>query len=199
LTGKNLGPSAPTPGMFAFNNVLETTVAGVQVTFDGIAAPLLSVSAREIDCITPFELKGRITTAQVHYNGVASNPVQVPVARIALNLLAVLNDDFTPNSASNPAKPGSTITLYLSGAGDTNPPSQDGTINPAPPYFAAVPITVNNGDYLVTWSGAAPGLAAGIVQVNFIAPQKSDPAAYTQAGETQPDYGNVVYFNVSIR
>jgi uncharacterized protein (TIGR03437 family) len=199
LTGRNLGPSASTPGTLAFNNVLETTVAGVQVTFDGIAAPLLSVSATEIDCISPFELKRPTTTVQVRYNNVASNPVQVPVAHIALNLLAVLNDDFTPNSPANPARPGSTITLYLSGVGDTNPPGQDGTLNPPPPYSAAVPITVNNGDYLVTFSGAAPGLAAGIIQVNFIAPQQSDPNAYAQAGQPQLNYANVVYFSLAIQ
>jgi uncharacterized protein (TIGR03437 family) len=172
LLGKNLGPATLTPGIVNAG-FLATTVAGVQVTFDGIPRPLLSVSAGEIDLVAPFELAGAsTTTVQVLYNGAKSNAVQVAVSAHALQVLGVFNGDFFPNSASNPAKPGSPICLYLSGVGQTNPPSQDGQVNTVPPTAMPMPVTINTGQ-LVTFAGTAPGLAAGIFQVNFIAPQQT--------------------------
>jgi len=67
------------------------------------------------------------------------------------------------------------MTIYLSGAGNTNPPSQDGQVNRLPAAAPATPVTLRFIDdtYTVTFAGAAPGLVAGILQVNFIAPQAS--------------------------
>jgi uncharacterized protein (TIGR03437 family) len=181
ILGGNMGPAAATPGTIV-SGVLARTVAGVQVTFDGVAAPLLWVSAQEIGLVTPFELATRsATTIQVEYNGVKSNAVQVAVNATDVQILAILNEDSTPNSASNPAKAGSVMTLYLAGAGPTNPPSPDGQINAAPFASPALPFQVawliNNPDNStilpVTFAGAAPGLAAGIFQVNFVAPRQS--------------------------
>src|SRR5260370_41544960 len=115
------------------SGVLANNVAGVQVCFDGVAAPLLSVSAKEIDLVAPFGLANKsATTIQVQYNDVKSNAVQVAVTGIALQLLEVLNADGSVNSASNPAAAGSAMALYLSGVGQTDPPSQDGQVNAAP-------------------------------------------------------------------
>jgi uncharacterized protein (TIGR03437 family) len=180
ILGKKMGPATSTPGMIQ-SGVLATNVAGVQVTFDGVAVPLLSVSAQEIDLIVPFELTNSTTTIQVLYNGVKSNPVQVAVTGAVLEILGVFNQDFSPNSASDPAQAGSVIMLYLAGAGQTNPPSQDGQINAAPLAALATPVQIEwvGSDFNnptippITFSGAAPGLAAGIFQVNFIAPQES--------------------------
>ena len=52
ILGKQMGPASATPGVIQ-SGVLATTVAGVQVTFDGVAVPLLSVSAQDIDLIAP--------------------------------------------------------------------------------------------------------------------------------------------------
>jgi uncharacterized protein (TIGR03437 family) len=145
------------------------------VTFDGTAVPLLSVSAQEIDLVAPFELAAKSTTTmQVQYNGVPSNVVQVGVTSTAAEVLGVYNADFSANSASNPAQAGSVMSLYLAGAGQTNPPSQDGHINTAPLAAPSGSISITGLDNLpVTFAGAAPGLAAGIFQVNFVAPQQS--------------------------
>jgi uncharacterized protein (TIGR03437 family) len=178
VLGSQMGPATSTPGTIV-SGVLATTVAGVQVTFDGVAVPLLSVSAQEIDLVAPFELAGKsATTVAVQYNGVQSNAVQVAVIPTSVQILGVYNGDFTPNSASNPAEPGSIMIFYFAGAGQTSPASLDGQVNAAP--FAAFPTPVqinapeNNPTYLpVSYAGAAPGLAAGIFQVNFTAPQQS--------------------------
>jgi uncharacterized protein (TIGR03437 family) len=175
LSGKNLGPAAATSGVVSAG-FISTNVAGVLVTFDGIAAPLLTLSAGQIECIAPFKIAGdSATTVQVQNNGVKSNTVEIPVVATAVEVLNVLNEDFTTNSAANPAKAGSIITLYISGAGQTNPPSQDGQLNSSPPAHPGTPVTVGfeNTPYTVTFAAAAAGLAAGVVQVNFVAPQQS--------------------------
>jgi uncharacterized protein (TIGR03437 family) len=191
ILGKNMGPAKATPGIIN-GGVLATTVAGVEVTFDGVAVPLLAVSATEIDLMAPFELAGKTaTTVQVQYNGGKSNPVQVAVAGpirfagvvsgIPLQVLDVLNEDLTVNSASNPARAGSVMTLYVSGAGQTVPPSQDGQVNSFPPAAAPEPVQIgplganpnNPANVTITFAGAAPGLVAGIFQINFVAPQQS--------------------------
>jgi hypothetical protein len=69
----------------------------------------------------------------------------------------------------------------MSGAGNSVPASQNGQINaaplPGPP--GTVQVALPGGDFLhlvlapVTFAGAAAGLAAGIFQVNFVAPQES--------------------------
>ena len=65
--------------------------------------------------------------------------------------------------------------------GASNPPSQDGQINAAPLAALAAPIQLrwaggdfNNPTILpITFATSAPSLAAGIFQVNFIAPEES--------------------------
>ncbi len=185
IRGKNLGPAKMTAGIIN-GGVLATTVEGVEVTFDGTAVPLLSVSAGEIDLVAPFALAGKAaTTVQVQYQGVKSNQVQVGIAQpvrfvgvlsgVPVQVLGVFNEDFTINSASNPAQAGSVIQLYVSGIGQTDPPSQDGQVNGFPPAALPAPVRMATGgnDLAVTYAGAAPGLAAGIFQINFAAPAES--------------------------
>jgi uncharacterized protein (TIGR03437 family) len=113
-----------------------------------------------------------MTTIQVSYNNAKSNALAVPVYSSSPEVLAVLNPDFTANSPSNPAPAGSIMTLYITGAGQTNPPSVDGEIytNPLPLPVGAVTLNDDGTALPVTYSAAAYGLAAGILQVNFQAP-----------------------------
>lgn len=195
IAGKRMGPPSPTPGIVA-NNAVTTSVAGVQVTFDGAPAPLLSVSSSEILCVAPFALSGRHSTSvQVQYNGAQSNALLAHVIPAALEVLGVFNEDFTPNSASNPAAAGSNMTIYLSGAGNSNPPAQDGQVNSLPPAAPATPVTLRFIDdtYTVTFVGAAPGLVAGILQVNFIAPQANASNVNVNAS------GGLTYFPLYVK
>ncbi len=205
ILGKNMGPAASTPGVIK-SGFLATSVAGVQVTFDGTAVPLLSVSDREIDLVTPFALNNKsVTTMQVQYNGVPSNPVQVAVNGADVQILGVFNEDFSVNSASNPAQAGSIMSLYVAGAGQIIPPGQDGQVNRPPLPVAAIPVRIEwVGDNLnptvlpVTFIGAAPGLAAGILQVNFVAPQQSLMTLNLILGDTNVEY-QTTQFNVAVK
>jgi uncharacterized protein (TIGR03437 family) len=201
ILGKQMGPASGAPGVIQ-SGALATTVAGVQVTFDGVAVPLLSVSAQEIDLIAPFELATKSTTTiQVQYNGVKSNPVQVAVTGVVLQILGVFNEDFSVNTPTNPAQAGSVMILYVSGAGQTNPPSRTGQVNTAPPAAPGTPLQIkwfssdfkNTATPPIAFAGSAPGLAAGILQINFIAPQQSLMDAYLYMGNIS------ARFNISVQ
>jgi len=102
---------------------------------------------------------------------------------------AVVNQDATINSSSNPAPMGSTISIYGTGQGQVSPAVPDGTAAPGPPNLAstvAVPTTsaatclnsqpsmcvaigsIGFGD--VKYSGLAPGYI-GLWQINVVVPQ----------------------------
>ncbi len=174
LSGRNIGPNVSMPGVIS-GGVLTTQAAGVEVTFDGIAVPLLSVSSTEIACIVPYAIAGRSTTTmQVTYNGVSSNAVLVPLQTTAPEVLGVFNQDFTANSKTNPAQAGSVVPIYVTGAGQTVPASTDGEIytNPLPVPAATITVGDSSGPLTVSFAAAAYGLADGILQVNFQLPSQ---------------------------
>jgi uncharacterized protein (TIGR03437 family) len=213
ILGKNIGPATATAGVIN-GGVLATSVAGVEVSFDGIPRALLSVSAQEIDLVAPFELAGKTaTTVQVKYNGAASNAVKVLVANtvsaslgilsgLPMQVLGVFNSDFTANSASNPATAGSVVSIYVAGIGQSVPSSQDGEINHAPladlPGPAQIQLfgeIVNATPLAVTFAGAAPGVSAGIFQINFVAPRQIQPGVMVSVS-----VGNsAVTFNLAVK
>lgn len=202
ILGQQMGPVATTSRTIT-SGVLANNVAGVQVTFDGVAVPLVAVSAQVILLVAPFELASKsVTTVQVQYNGGQSNAVQVAVTPLAVQILGVFNEDFSLNSAANPAQAGSDVILYLAGAGQTNPPSQDGQVNVPPLAAPGMPITIvwfapDSGlaaQLATTFAGSAPGLAAGILQVNFAAPTGSLSNVYVVVGGVR-----TAQFNISVQ
>jgi uncharacterized protein (TIGR03437 family) len=201
ILGKNLGPVTAASGLIQ-SGVLASGVGGVQVTFGGVAAPILFAGAREIDVIAPFELAGASrTTVQVQYNGQKSNPVAIAVSQSQPQILGVFNLDFTPNSPSNPAAAGSTVVLYVSGLGPSNPSIQDGQINVAPLAAPAQPLEISNlfgsGQTPIIFAGAALGLAAGIFQINFTAPQQTATMELFASNGNQT--GGITLFSVYVQ
>jgi uncharacterized protein (TIGR03437 family) len=59
------------------------------------------------------------------------------------------------------------------------------------------------GDLPVTYAGSAPGMAAGILQVNFVAPASADPQYCCELSIVVGKYGeggmNVLYFTPAIQ
>jgi uncharacterized protein (TIGR03437 family) len=116
---------------------LSTNLAGVQVSFDGRPAFVVTVFPGKIVCIAPVELAGQASTqVQVIVNGALSNVLRVGVTATSLGLLSLdgsgaglanaRNADGSLNSATNPAPQGSVVTVFLTGVGVTNPPEVDG-------------------------------------------------------------------------
>ena len=78
------------------------------------------------------------------------------------------------NSASNGAVPGSVVSIFATGEGQTNPPGIDGSINaptlPVPAPLLPVTAQIAGQPAQVTYYGAAPGELAGVLQVNAVVP-----------------------------
>ena len=176
LIGRGIGPVNPADASAAPGHVLPG-IAGVQVTFNGIAAELVSVQANQIVCFVPFALDGAVSAnVQVAYAGLVSNLYSIPVVPQNIDIVAVANPDGSLNSESNPAPVDSVVAIYLTGVGQTNPPSTDGALNTVPFLSPrrAPPITVNGAPEQPVFLGAAVGQVAGVMQVNLFVP---DPGA----------------------
>jgi uncharacterized protein (TIGR03437 family) len=190
--GVDLGPAELVRGAFDAGGKLPTTLAEVQITFDGVAAPLLYVSAGQAGPIVPYSVAGKSSTVmQVTYRGRKTNTVTLPVADSSPGLFAVsgrgqtaaLNQDWSVNSAGNPAARDTIIMLYATGEGQTRPPGVDGKRADADFPEPILPVSVTIGGVEardVLYAGAAPGMVAGAMQVNVRVP------ATAPAGDTVP-------------
>jgi uncharacterized protein (TIGR03437 family) len=178
LVGSGLGPGAgvsadPTPTVR-----YPTSLAGVRVLVDNTPAPLLYVQASQINAVVPYSIApGKTVDVTAEYEGRVLT-ARVDAVRAEFSLFtadtsgsgqaAALNEDGTLNSPSNPARRGSIIVLYGTGAGVTIPPSADGALAPVvSPDALPKPvgqIVVPPG--VVVYAGAAPGLVNGVTQIN---------------------------------
>jgi uncharacterized protein (TIGR03437 family) len=185
IFGTALGPQTPATFVLpAAGGSIATTLAGTEVLFDGTAVPILYTSSTQVNALAPFELAGKASTVvSVTYNGNTSSnefPVEAAIPGLfTANATgkgegAILNQDGSVNSASKPAAAGSVIQLFGTGAGLTDPASVDGTLNPIPPPLGALvattTATVGGESAVVYYSGPAPGLLAGIFQVDVTLP-----------------------------
>jgi uncharacterized protein (TIGR03437 family) len=177
ITGACMGPLAPSQASPA-GAQLPTGLQGTQVLFDGVAAPLLSVQATEILAIAPQDVasKSKVTIAVDNQRSMASTVLNAAPAVPGIFLeggsqAAAINQDGSLNGPDHPAPIGSVVSLFLTGAGATNPASVDG-IPPTPPLpQLALPVTVQVGGSpaAVLYAGAASGLT-GMAQVNIVIP-----------------------------
>jgi uncharacterized protein (TIGR03437 family) len=154
LYGYGLGPQTGVSGFPTGPSWFPNSLANVQVTFDGVPAPLLYVSSGQINLQVPFEVaqnpvpfefgqnpstvmtisigpdsSGAYSTAATRMFAVAKSLPSVFVdpsvppwncdPRLPVNSGVVaavaLNSDGSRNGCGNPAKPGSTVTVFLNG------------------------------------------------------------------------------------
>lgn len=185
IKGSLLGPAAPASFSVAAGGTVPATLAGVRVLFDGIPGTPLYVSGPQINVITPWEIRGRLQTAiVVEYQGARSSPIALRVGDYAPGVYtldstgrgqaAAINQNGTFNGpgtgGTTPASPGSVITIYATGGGQTNPPSITGTVSPLSTLLRlAAPVTATVGGLPATveFAGAAPGLVTGVIQINL--------------------------------
>ncbi len=181
LFGSSLGPVTG----IANTQTFGTTLGGVQVLFGTAAAPLLYVSAGQINAVVPYSVTGSTVAVTVSYNNAISPALTVTVQTTTPGIFsydrsgsgpgAILNQDYSVNSAARPAAAGSVVAIYCTGAGVTVPPSTDGalaTLTPPFPALAAQPVTVTIGGLSaeVVYSGVAPGAINGLTQIDAIVP-----------------------------
>ncbi len=178
--GTALGPTQLAGLGVDTNRLVATVSGGVRILFDGVPSPMVYSSATQCSAVVPYFGATKSTThVQVEYQGVRSDPVEVPVTPTAPGLFtadfsgkgqgAILNEDgATKNSTSNPARAGSIVVLWGTGEGVTDPPGVDG--RPAagilPKPVAAVSVDIGGVAAKVEYAGAAPGAIPGLFQIN---------------------------------
>jgi uncharacterized protein (TIGR03437 family) len=153
------------------------------VTFNGVPAPLTYVSATQINCVVPYEVAGSATAqVQISYNGLTSTNIAQNVIATAPGLFtqnasgtglgAILNSNYQLVNAGNPAPRGSIIILYGTGEGLTTPAGVTGTVAGTALKNPVAPVSVSIGGQTATvlYSGSAPGLVSGVLQINAMVP-----------------------------
>jgi uncharacterized protein (TIGR03437 family) len=181
LFGALIGPDQATGPRMTTPGFLDTSVADVRVLFDGVPAPLLYVSARQVTAIAPFGIAGRFRTrVELEYRGVRSNGVELAVVEAAPGIFALpdgaaaaVNEDGAINSDSDGAEPGTIVSLYLTGGGTMSFALADGEIVGAtlPQLTLEVAVEIDGLPAEVIYAGGAPQLPAGAVQINARVPQ----------------------------
>jgi uncharacterized protein (TIGR03437 family) len=191
IFGTGLGPSQLTVNAPNASGVFPNSLAGTQVFFNGTAAPVIYTSATQVSVVAPYSI-GSLPTVSitVSYNGTepASN-LNFPV-RAANPAIFTLNSSGTGDGAierfpaydligaSNPASVGDTLILFGEGYGAATAATavSDGTVVTSKLPVPATPVTVlidgqplSSGNIL--YSGGAPDLINGVLQVNFTVPQ----------------------------
>jgi uncharacterized protein (TIGR03437 family) len=172
IFGSAMGPASGLGLQLTTGGTVATNLGSTRVLFDGVAAPIIYASAGQVSAVVPYGVAGNTSTnVQVSYLGLLSSTQAVQVTDAAPGIFTTLiNQDGSLNSAANGADPGSYISIYATGEGQTDPAGIDGTINalslplPAP----RLPVTVQIGGQAaeVQYYGAAPGAVAGLLQVN---------------------------------
>ncbi len=197
IFGQNIGPS-PAATLTISNGYVGTSLGGVGVTINGIAAPILYVSPEQASVQVPYEVTAGSQTLVLTYGTAtpASTTVNVGTtapglftlnasgagAALVLNYNATSNT-YTLNSKQNPAPIGSTVVFFVTGEGEyagTTYSPEDGFVVPLTPPVATgvypqlgTPPTVSIGGTAVTtvsYAGPIPGSMLGLLQVNAVVP-----------------------------
>ncbi len=182
ITGTAIGPADLISAAPSAAGLFPTTLSETRVLIGGKPVPLIYASARQTSAIVPWDTVGPAAEIVVEYQGVKSRTLTLPVAASAPGLFsanasgrgqaAAFNQDLSLNSAANPAEPGSIVVLYGTGEGRTLPPSVDGRVSTVPLPRPELPVNVSIAGQRaeILYSGAAPGLVAGVFQLNVRVP-----------------------------
>ena len=183
LFGLNLGPAAPAGLQLDSSGNVAISLASTQVLFDGTPAPMIYAGPNQVSAVVPFTLTNPTTEVQVVNQGMASAafPMSVIAATPAIftadssggGQAAALNQDYSLNSDSNPAAAGSIVLLYATGAGQMTPAQADGSVtgyDNLPQPVLPVKVSIGGVPAQVLYAGAAPGMVAGVMQINVQVP-----------------------------
>jgi uncharacterized protein (TIGR03437 family) len=184
LYGVGIGPTPSLTGQVV-NGAYSSSLGGYQVLFDGTPAPLLYAGAGQYNTVVPSGVGGQASTKLqiVTPLGIIDGP-SVFVASyepaVFVNpqtaLAAAVNQDGTINSFANPATPGTVVTVFATGAGSG--PYSVGALVPMGIHYSNVPVYAISGLHSleVEFAGDAPGMVAGVMQINFRVPDTIDPS-----------------------
>ena len=172
VAAPGIAPAAPVDLTLTPAGPLPRTLAGIQVLFDGEAAPMLSVSAGRVVAVAPYDLAGKSQTAiQVVSQGAASAPVLADVqadwgflGNGSNGQAYARNPDGSLNSPQNPVVEGNQVTVYLTGIGAVDPACPEGGTATAAGTLGQL------AQYPFMPYASVPGSLCGLFQTNIVVP-----------------------------
>lgn len=226
IFGPNTASNSDLPNPFP----MPTTLGDMQVLFNGTPAPLYYVSPSQINFVVPMNAPTsgtadlqvvQASTGRVYAAGPVSMAPYSPAILMleytgSLRQAAVINEDGTVNSPTNPAPRGTFVQIYATGQGFVANAPPDGSLITSA-IAAQVPVRVNiGGIYLdqMTYDPSSDkpqnqwmpysGLNyfPGLWQINVyiphaVLPKTQIPLIITAAGQPNTDQGTfLTYINV---
>jgi hypothetical protein len=197
LFGSNLGPSEGAVFSLDADGRVPAELGGIRATAGGLPAPVLYAQDRQINFVAP-QLPWHSHDICISSGGPDTcifTRTAAAGAGVFGNGSAVRNEDGTLNTPANPAARGSVITFYGTGFGPYDGTVEDGTMAGVPPVSLRYPVVVDFADPgfhfcsvfycpppagpfrgTVTYAGQAPGMVAGVTQVNVRIPPDAIPS-----------------------
>ena len=173
IYGAAIGPTSGVAGTFDASGLVGNMLAGAEVSFDGVPAPLFYAQASQINAQVPYAIAGEsVTEVVVTYQGQLAGTLSLPVVASAPALFAAaLNQDGSLNSSSAPAARGTVVTFFGTGEGLTNGANIAGQAATAPYPVPTLPVTLTVAGIAaqLLYAGEAPGFA-GLLQVDAVIP-----------------------------
>jgi uncharacterized protein (TIGR03437 family) len=184
VNAASLSPGPLSPGEI----ITLFGLPAASLRIDGLPAPVLLASPSQLNAIVPFgiDLNSDATLEVKRQDQTFTMTLPVSTAAPAVftsngtgaGPAAVLNENYTLNSFDNPARPGSVVMVYGTGFGPLQSPPADGEKAAGPnPTVSPVTATIAGLPADVLYAGAAPGLVAGVIQINIRVPATAPHAA----------------------
>ena len=172
------GPVSPGEIITVFGSI---SAASPVILFNDVPAPIIYSGLNQVNAIVPFgldlsnpakvEVRQGLLTAKTSVPVAAASPAIFTLGATGTGMGAILNQDYSVNGPSNAAARGSVLMVFGTGFGVLNPLPVDGqteqilATTPSP-----VTATIGGIPAPVIYVGAAPGLIAGVVQINVRVP-----------------------------
>jgi uncharacterized protein (TIGR03437 family) len=190
------------------NGLLPTSLSGVSVAINGLAAYVSYVSPTQINAMAPDDttvgaVQVQVTTAQGKSNSFTAQKQQLAPAffTMAGSYVAALHAadygyvgklGLIAGVTTTPAKPGETILIYGTGFGPTSPPLPCAQLVTTPADLAnSVQITIGGVAAPVSYSGL---VGPGLYQFNVTVPNvpNGDAAVVAQIAGAQTQAGALI-------
>lgn len=211
IQGNGIAPGVN--GVVVPNNILgplPTTLAGITVTFNGTAAPIFSVSnlngVQQVTVQVPYEVAGLgsasvVITTPGGGSGtftVTLQPYSPGIFTTSVfgvqNYVVAIRPDGSYVSPSNPAHRGEIIIIFVTGVGQTNPPTGTNEAGIAGQNIAGnIAVGFNNAGTPFISAQAVVGLV-GVFAITAEVPTDTTPGSGRPVGFLSFDPAGNAYF-----
>ena len=206
VNGASFLPGAIAPGELVTlfgPGIGSAGASNVRVLFDQTSAPLLYAGTNQINVVVPYDTASKNhVLVTIETNGVAGPGQSIEMALVSPASPVVAPGVFTADAsgfgqAAAFNNPDGSFAIYVTGLGVTDIAVADGTITGPtllPRNIGTIEVFVGGQKAQVLYAGAAPGIVAGVSQVNFVVPSGVAPGnqpIFVSAGHTESSQSGV--------